>query len=190
VRLPDAEPAQRWHLFVNPRSLKGLNILCQRYCNSDLFYLLFHLIGSGSLTVLRQPDIELAKLVAQEAIERQQHLSLATLRGDTQAMKEQRQIPKDLEQQRISISMEHTVRLLLIDMAARLGAVPNQNYRTSSISALLRAIGAGEMTLLNVVNPEIRIKYLRNTQAVKEYICLQKEMELRDFHRSRQTSQS
>jgi hypothetical protein len=187
MRLPDAEPSQRWHLFVNPRAYSGLALLCQQHCDSDKFYLLLHAIGSGSLTISPQPDLILAKQVSEPAIERQKQLSRAAFGGDMSALLQQQQIPADLDSQRISIVIEHTVRLLLVDLASRLNAVPHPGSQTTSVSALLRMIGLGEFTLLKMVDPAVRIKYLRNTQLVKEYICLQKARRAAQFHESRIT---
>lgn len=187
IRLPNAEPRKRWYLFINPRSFKGLSLLNYHYFGSDKLYVILHAIGSGGLTVSRQPDIDLARKVAQEAIEIQKKLSRAALAGDMAAMFEQSQIPADLESLRVSVEIEHTVRLLLVDLAARLNAVPHAGSQTTSVSALLRAIGTGEMTLLDIVDPSIRLRYLRNTAAVKEYICLQKAKRAADFHQSQQT---
>jgi hypothetical protein len=187
MRLPDAESSQRWQLFVNPRACEGLNLLCRQYGDGDKLYSLIHAIGSGILTILPEPDLDLAKQVSQPAIDRQRELSRKSLAGDMSAMLEQRQVPADLDTLRISVLIEHTVRLLLIDLAAKFNAHHHQGSQKNSVSALLKAIGLGEMTLLNIVDPAVRLKYLRNTRTVKEYICLQKAKRAQDFHESQQT---
>jgi hypothetical protein len=187
MRLSDVEPSQRWQLFVNLRAFEGLTLLSQQYCGSEKLHVLLHAIGSGTMTVLAQRDIHLAQRVSQPAIELQRELGQKALAGDMAAMLEQRKPPADLEALRISPILERTVRLLLIDIAAKFNADHFQGSQKSSVSALLRAIGLGEITLLNAVDPAVRLKYLRNTCAVKEFVYLQKAKRAQDFHESQQT---
>lgn len=185
MRLPEAEPTRRWYLFITPRADKGLTLLTQQFCQSDKYYLLFHAIGSGQVTVVKQPNLDLAKYVQKEAIDLQKELALQALKGDLAAMRQQRETPADLETMRISIVIEYTTRLLLVDLASRMGTVPHGNSQTTSVSALLRAIGYGDLTLIGAVDPEIRLRYLRNTQVVKEYLACRQMMKEKSAHAAR-----
>lgn len=181
------EKSQRWHLFIHPRANAGLTLLSQQYCHSQRLQLLLHAIGSGTMTLSPQPDLNLAKQVAQPAIEIQKELSAKALLGDRAALFAQSQIPPDLQSLRVTIVIEQTVRLLLADLASRLNTVPHVGSQTTSVSALLKAIGTGEVSVVNIVDPEIRLRYLRNTDLVREYLCLQKAKRDWEYHASRAT---
>lgn len=181
----EAEPTQRWHLFVTPRADRGLKILCEHFCHSDKCYLLLHAIGSGQLTISNKPNLELAKIVSQEAIDKQWELAIAAFNGDRAALLAQQFLPSDLEQHRMTVVIEHNVRHLLADLAARLQMVTHAGSQTTSVSALLRAIGHGDLTLVDLVDPEIRLKYLRNTNIVKEYLACRRAAKEQGFLQAR-----
>ena len=185
MRLPEAEPTRRWHLFITPRADKGLTKLTEQFCPSGKYYSLFHAIGSGQVTIAKQPNLDLATYVQQEAIDLQQELARASFKGDHKAMRQQRETPVDLETMRISVLIEYTTRHLLVDLASRLGTVPHANSQTTSVSALLRSIGYGDLTLIDAVDPEIRLRYLRNTQAVKEYLACRRIAQEKSAHAAR-----
>jgi hypothetical protein len=172
-------------LFITPRADKGLTLLSQEFCQSDRYYLLFHAIGSGQITIGEKPNLELAKYVQTDAVAIQQELAAKAFKGDLAAMRQQRESPPDLESMRISISIEYTTRYLLADLASKFGTTRPGNSQATSVSALLRAIGYGDLSLIGTVDPEIRLRYLRNTQVVKEYLACRRMAKEKSAHAAR-----
>lgn len=181
MHILESEAIQRWHLFIHPRSFNGLTILSQKYCQSPKIYLLIHLIGSGSVTLQQEVDLDLATEVCRPALEIQKKLAKAALMGDRAALLKQREHPADLESLRVSVKIERLARTILTDLAAQLQAVPHAQSQTTSVSSLLKLIGTGEITVLNQIDPVVRLKYLQNTRIIKEYLALKKSLAGSDF---------